>query len=423
MDSHVLDRPTVPPTAQAARAGSHRSGLSAARLAGVHHALARQVELGGLPGVVAIVSRHGSEHTETIGTLGFDRSAPMRRDTLFRMASVTKVITAVAAMILVEECRLRLEDPVDGLLPELANRKVLKAIDGPLGDTVPAQRSITVRDLLTFRSGYGEVVFIAPGCPLHRAMIEARLPLAALTYDGTPDDYMKCLGALPLAHQPGERWLYHTSAEILGVLIARAAGMPLSRFMRERIFEPLGMKDSGFTVPASQLDRVATCYRTDPATGAVSAFPDDAAERLAQPCAFESGAGDQFVSTADDMLAFGHMLLDRGAHARGRILSRPSVEAMTTDQLTPAQKAASPFFEGIWESRGWGLGLSVVTHRNSVSESPGRFGWDGAYSTSLYVDPREDLVGVLMAQCLPAALRLPPVVLDFWTSVYQAIDD
>ena len=423
MESHVLDRPTTPRPRNDTCAPVNPSGLSPARIAGVHRALSTQVERGRLPGAVALVSRRGAEYADTIGTLSFDSTAPMRRDTLFRMASVTKVITAVAAMILIEECRLRLDDPVDELLPELANRKVLKAIDGPLDDTVPARRPITVRDLLTFRSGYGEVMFIAPGCPLHRAMIEARLPLSALTFSGTPYEYMKCLGHLPLAHQPGERWLYHTSAEVLGVLIARAAGMPLSRFMRERIFEPLGMKDTGFTVPASQLDRVATCYRTDFDTGEVRVFDDNPAEALAQPCRFESGAGDQFISTADDMLAFGRMLLDRGEHAKGRILSRPSFEAMTTDQLTPAQKSASPFFEGMWDSRGWGLGLSVVTHRNSVSESPGRFGWDGAYSTSLYVDPREDLVGVLMAQCLPAALRLPPVVLDFWTSVYQAIDD
>lgn len=423
MESNVLDRPTVSPAREVERTGRNGTGLSPSRIARLRRALSLQVERGRLPGVVAVVHRHGAEHTETIGTLAFDRRAPMRRDTLFRMASVTKIITAVAAMILIEECRLRLEDPVDDFLPELANRKVLKAIDGPLDDTMPARRPITVHDLLTFRSGYGEVVFIAPGCPLHLAMMEARLPLAALTYPGTPDDYMKCLGRLPLAHQPGERWLYHTSAEILGVLIARAAGMPLSRFMRERIFEPLGMKDSGFTVPASQLDRLATCYRTDFATGEVSVFADNGADRLAQACTFESGGGDQFVSTADDMLAFGRMLLEHGAHAGGRILSRPSIQTMTTDQLTPAQKLASPFFEGFWDSRGWGLGLSVVTHRNSVSESPGRFGWDGAYSTSLYVDPHEDLVGVLMAQCLPAALRLPPVVLDFWTSVYQAIDD
>jgi CubicO group peptidase (beta-lactamase class C family) len=389
----------------------------------MHEALRRHVDERRLPGLVALLSRRGVEHADAIGTLAFDRAAPMRRDTIFRLASVTKPITAVAAMILVEECRLRLDDPVDELLPELANRRVLRTIDSGLDDTVPARRPITVRDLLTFRSGYGEVAFLSPTCPLQRALIEARLPLSAWTFPGDHDEFMRCLGGLPLAHQPGERWLYHMSAEILGVLIARASGMALSAFMRERIFEPLGMKDTGFTVPAAHLDRVATCYGTDFATGAVTVLEEARTDLLARPCVFESGGGDQLLSTADDLLAFGRMLLNRGAYRKERILSRLSVEAMTTDQLTPEQKAASPFFERFWDARGWGLGLSIVTRRDDVASVPGRFGWDGAFSTSLYVDPREDLVGVLMAQCRPGALRLPPVVLDFWTSAYQAIDD
>jgi CubicO group peptidase (beta-lactamase class C family) len=213
------------------------------------------------------------------------------------------------------------------------------------------------------------------------------------------------------------------SAEILGVLIARASGVSLSKFMRERIFEPLGMKDTGFTVPQKQLDRVATCYRTDPSSGEISVFAELGPDLLARPCTFESGGGDQMVSTVDDLLAFGRMLLNRGACGKERLLSRLSVELMATDQLTAEQKAASPFFENFWDSRGWGMGVSMVTRRDDVSAVPGRFGWDGAFSTSLYVDLHEDLVGVLMAQCLPGALRMPPVVLDFWTSAYQAIDD
>jgi CubicO group peptidase (beta-lactamase class C family) len=307
-------------------------------------------------------------------------------------------------------------------LPELANRQVLRTIDSELDDTVPAKRPITVRDLLTFRSGYGEVAFLSPTCPLQRALIDARLPLSAM-FLGTPDEFMRSLGRLPLAHQPGERWLYHMSAEILGVLIARVSGMSLSAFMREQIFEPLGMNDTGFTVREADLDRVATCYKTDFSSGEVSVLDEAPNDLLARPCLFESGAGDQFVSTADDLLAFGRMMLHRGVYGKERILSRLSVELMTTDQLTPGQKAASPFFENFWDSRGWGLGLSIVTRRDDVAGVPGRFGWDGAFSTSLYVDPREEMVGVLMAQCRPGALRLPPVVLDFWTSAYQAIDD
>jgi len=389
----------------------------------MHNTLLRHVELGRLPGLVAAISRRRVEHVDAIGSLDFGGTAPMRRDTIFRLASVTKPITAVAAMILVEECKLRLDDSVEEYLPELAHRKVLRTIDSQLADTVPAKRPITLRDLLTFRSGYGEVAFLSPTCPLQKALVEARLPLSALTFPGTADEFMQCLGRLPLAHQPGERWLYHMSAEILGVLIARASGTSLSAFMRERIFEPLGMKDTGFTVSKTQLSRVATCYQTDFSTGEVTVLEEAPNELLARPCTFESGAGDQFVSTADDLLAFGRMMLNEGAYGKERILSRPSVELMTTDQLTPEQKAASPFFENFWDARGWGLGVSIVTRRDDVAGVPGRFGWDGAFSTSLYVDPQEEMVGVLMAQCRPGALRLPSLVLDFWTSAYQAIDD
>lgn len=237
-----------------------QAGLSGARLARMHASLLRHAGPGRLPGLVAAIVRRGAEHVDAIGTLAFDRTAPMRRDTIFRLASVAKPITAVAAMILVEGCRLRLDDAVDDFLPELAQRRVPRTIDSELDDTVPAKRSITLRDLLTFRSGYGEVAFLSPTCPLQRALVEARLPLSTFTFPGTANEFMQFLGRLPLAHQPGERWLYHMSAEILGVLIARASGMPLSALMRQRIFEPLGMK-----TPASRwLNRSSTGLR--PAT-------------------------------------------------------------------------------------------------------------------------------------------------------------
>ena len=407
------------PTAQPSQSG----GLSPTRLARMHDTLQRYVESGKLPGLVAVVSRRSAEHTEAIGTLAFDRTAPMRRDTIFRLASVTKPITAVGAMILVEECKLRLDDPVDEFLPELSNRKVLRTLESELDDTVPAKRPITARDLLTFRSGYGEVAFPGPPTsPLQKALFEASLPLSAWEFPGNADEFMQCVGRLPLASQPGERWLYHMSADILGVLIARVSGMPLSAFLRERIFEPLGMQDTGFTVAEAKLDRMATCYKTDFVTGEITVQEKARNELLAQSCAFEAGAGG-LVSTADDLLAFGRMMLSGGAYGKERILARPTVELMTTDQLTAAQKAASPFFEGFWESRGWGLGLSIVTRRDDIASVPGRFGWDGAFSTSWYVDPREELVGVLMAQCTPGALRLPAVAVDFWNSAYQALDD
>ena len=413
----------VLPDAEPAAARPSPRGLSPSGLARMRDALRRHVDRGRLPGLVALVSRRDAEHAEAIGTLALGGTTPMRRDTIFRLASVTKPITAVAAMILIEECRLRLDDSVDVWLPELASRRVLRTIDSELGDTVPARRPITLRDLLTFRSGYGEVAFLSPMCPLQRALIQAELPLSAWMFPGTADEFMRRLGRLPLAHQPGERWLYHMSADILGVLIARASGMSLSTFLRERLFEPLGMKDTGFSVPEAHVDRLATCYQTDPSSGEVSVLPEARTDLITQAPAFESGAGARgLVSTADDLLAFGRMMLKGGVYGTERILSRPSVELMTTDQLTPEQKAASTFFEGFWDSRGWGLGVSIATRRADVA-GPGRFGWDGAFSGSWYVDPREGLIGVLLAQVRPGALRLPALVLDFWTAAYAAIDD
>jgi CubicO group peptidase (beta-lactamase class C family) len=396
--------------------------FSRVRLARMRAALRRHVESGQIPGLVALVHQRGREHVEAIGTMAFDSNVPVRRDTIFRLASTTKPITAVGAMILVEECKVRLDDPVDEWLPELKDRRVLRTIESPLDDTVPAKRPITLRDLLTFRSGYGEVAFLSPACPLQKALAEARLPLSEWPFAGTPDEFMKRLASLPLAHQPGERWLYHMSGEILGVLIARVCGKSLAAFLHERIFEPLGMTDTGFQVPEAKLDRLPTCYGTDLVTGKLVVLEEARGGYAARSSVFESGAGG-LVSTVDDLLAFGRMMLMNGAYEGERILSRPSIELMTMDHLTPEQKAASPFFENFWDTRGWGLGLGIITARNDLADVPGRFGWDGAFGTSWYVDPKEELVGVLMAQRRPDRLALPPVVLDFWTSAYQLIDD
>jgi CubicO group peptidase (beta-lactamase class C family) len=348
----------------------------------------------------------------------------MQPDTIFRLASMTKPITAVATMMLVEECKLRLDDPVDAWLPELQDRKVLRSPASELDDTVPANRAITLRDLLTFRCGYGEPFFLAGRCPMTRAQAEARLPLAEWLFAGTADELMKRLGALPLLHQPGERWTYHMSAEILGVLIERVSGTSLETFFRERIFEPLGMKDTGFRLPVANLDRFAACYAGGP-SGETVVLDDARAELFTRAPPFESGAGG-LLSTARDLVAFGEMLLAGGTYRRERILSRPAVELMTTDQLTPEQKAASPFFPNFWETRGWGLGLGLVNRRADLARQPGSFGWDGAFGTSFWIDPSERLIGILMTQRRPDWLRamdVPAVVGDFWTAAYQAFDD
>jgi CubicO group peptidase (beta-lactamase class C family) len=401
--------------------GNH-GAFSQMRLARMHKAMQSYVDSGWAPGLVTLVHRHGHEHVETIGTMAFNSNLPMRRDTIFRLASMTKPITAVGAMILVEECRLRLDDPVDEWLPELKDRRVLRTIHGPLDDTVPAKRPITVRDLFIFRSGYGEVAFISPMCPLQKAMMEAQLPLSEWIFPGTPDEFMKRLGNLPLAFQPGEQWLYHMSAEIMGVLINRVSGQSLGQFLREHIFEPLGMKDTSFYVPETKLDRLPTCYGTDMFSGKLAVLDEARGGQMAQPPLFEAGGGG-LVSTIDDMAAFGLMLLNKGAYGGECILSRPSVELMTMDYLTPEQKAASPFFEHFWDTRGWGLGLGVGTKYNDLTGMPGGFGWDGAFGTSWYVDPKEQLVGILMIQRRPDVLNIPVITHDFWTSVYQLIED
>ncbi len=402
------------------------------RLARVHAAMNRHVDSGSVPGLVLLISHRCREHVDAIGSMSYDSTRPICRDSIFRMASMTKPITAVGAMILVEECRLRLDDPVDEWLPELKDRKVLRTVNSPLDDLVPAKRPITLRDLLTFRSGYGEVGFVSvdgtlekamlsPTCPLQKAMVEAQLPLSAWRFQGTSDDFMKRVGSLPLAFQPGERWLYHMSAEILGVLSARVSGKPLGTFLRERIFEPLGMQDTGFCVPKAKLHRVPTCYGVDMITGRRIVL-DEADGDWARPPVFEAGGGG-LVSTVDDMAAFGRMMLNRGRLGDQRILSRPSVEAMTTDQLTPEQKALSPFFENFWDDHGWGLGVGLITRRTDPAAVPGRFGWDGAFGSSWWVDPHEQIVGVLMVQRRPDVLGIPPTIRDFWTSVYQLIDN
>jgi CubicO group peptidase (beta-lactamase class C family) len=340
----------------------------------------------------------------------------VRSDTIFRISSMTKPVTAVATMILLEECVVRLDEPVDRLLPELADRRVVRRIDGPVDDTVPADRPITVRDLLTFRMGFGG--YFGP-CPLNDAAAPLQLsvgpPQPALPPE--PDEWMRRFSTLPLMFQPGERWLYHTGADVLGVLIARASGQTFEGFLHERIFEPLGMKDTTFSVPAGELDRLATSYFTDPESGALDLF-DPPAGQWSTPPAFPSG-GAGLVSTGEDYLAFAEMLLRGGAP----VLSRPSVATMTSDHLTPEQKAVSGFFPDDFDARGWGFGVGVVTRRDDPAAPVGQYGWDGGLGTIWRNDPSEQLVTILLTNAAWSSPRPPAIAADFLTAAYAAIDD
>jgi len=381
--------------------------------------LSRNVDAGHVPGGVAVVGRHGEVHIEAIGNLAFEGEGsrtPMAADTICRIASMTKPIVAACAMTLVEDCTLRLDDPVNKLLPELADMTVLADPNGSLEDTVPAKRPITLRDLLTYTLGTGMVIAEPGTVPICDALdaLDRGEP------EPPPDEWIRRLGALPLVYQPFERWMYETAANVTVVLVSRAAGMSFGEALRERICEPLGMKDTAFSVGGESIGRLATAYRRDDATGDV-VVADGPDGYWSRPPVFESGGGG-LVSTADDYLAFASALLAGGTHRGERVLSRRSVTLMTSDQLTPAQKAVSGFRPGYFDDFGWGFGMSVRTRRTHLGPSVGSYGWPGLYGTSWYNDPAEDMTTILMIQRAHAGVSLP-MERDFWTAAYQAIDD
>ncbi len=398
-------------------------GFSRDRLARLHRSLAAHVASGDVPGVVALVSRHGEVQVEAVGTQSFD-GPPMKRDTIFRIASMTKPVIAAATLMLVEEGKLRLDDPVDAFLPELASPRVLGSIDGAVDDTVPARRAVTTRDLLTFTFGMGALMVWPPQYPIQHAAAAAGLAPGPFHHDYTADEFMKRLGSLPLFYQPGERWLYHTGSDVLGVLIARVAGQSLEQALQERLFEPLGMRDTGFQVPAGKLDRFASAYRMDPQEKKLVVSDDAVNSRWSKPPAFASGGGG-LVSTVDDVHALYRMLigygLQDGVYGGERLLARPTVELMMSDQLTAEQKQGAEIFFGIGAS--WGMGGAVVTRRTDIFATPGRFGWDGGYGTSAHLDPAEDMIGILMTQRMMESPVSPRVFRDFWTGAYQAFND
>jgi CubicO group peptidase (beta-lactamase class C family) len=393
------------------------SGLSKVRLGRMHHTMAGYVEAGEVPGIVTLVSRRGEVHVDAIGTKALGGRDPIGRDTIFRVASMSKPITAVATMILIEECKLRLDEPVDRLLPELAGRRVLKRIDGPLDETVPARRPLTVRDLLTFRMGFGMILDPRDASPISKAVTDTQIQSLNPPPPHTPDEWIKRLGSLPLMYQPGERWMYNTGAQVLGVLIERAAGMALETFLRERLFEPIGMPDTAFSVPPEKLARLTTAYTPDPESGELQVLDGVDGSYWAQPPAFPNMAG-WLVSTIDDFWAFVRMLLAGGIVGERRIVSQAAVAQMTADRLTPAQRRENRLFLG--PRGGWGLGLLVPAAGPTVRGIPGGYGWDGGTGTTWRSDEEANLTGILFTQRALTSPAPPPVFRDFWRSIYPA---
>lgn len=363
---------------------------------------------GKVPGLVALVAHGDQVHVEAAGTLAVG-GRPVERVSLFRIASTTKLITAAATLALAGEGLFGLDEPADRLLPELVNRRVLRRMDGPLEDTVPAEGPVTVRGLLTFTFGFGmalEMFMASEPWPVVAAAAEAGLATIGPPQPGDfvdPDTWIARFGALPLLAQPGERWLYNTGAHVLSVLCARAAGAPYAEVLRTRIFEPLGMRDTGFHT--EHTERLATAYQPA-ADGLVVWDPPDG--QWSRPPAFHDGAAG-LVSTADDLLAFARMLLRGG----DPVLTPDQVREMSRDHLTGGQREAGAAILG---GRGWGLGTSVVL------DGPwaGATGWDGGLGTSFLVHPARDLAVIVLTQRLFQTAQAPAVHADLQAAALAA---
>jgi CubicO group peptidase (beta-lactamase class C family) len=364
----------------------------------LRQAIEARVGRGEFPGVLALVARGDEVTVHPVGVTRFGGDVPITRDTPFRIASMTKPVLAAAAMMLAEDDKLDLEEPIVKLLPALAGQRVLRRPDGPLDDTVEPIRPATVADLLTFTVGFGLVVTpegIDPPYPVIQAGRDLGLVLGEpdprTPHD--PDEWIRRFGTLPLIHQPGETWMYNAGSLILGVLLARADGRPLDEVLRDRLFEPLGMRETGFWLPADRAAELPGHYLTDPATGKPAERLNTGPEIWSEPPVFPSGAGG-LASTADDFLAFARMLLNRGVHGGTRLLSEQSVAAMTTNHLTPAQIASGGMLLG---GSGWGYGMGVTVEADEISP-PGRYGWSGGYGTTWFNDPGEGLVSIVLSQ-------------------------
>ena len=372
-------------------------------MAKLYDILQAHVDDGSTPGAVALVATGDDVEVAVAGSVDTAGTAPMARDTVFRVASITKPITAAAVMMLVDDGRLSLDDPVDRWLPELASPRVVRTPSSPVDDVVPANRPITVRDLLTFQAGYGfPSDFTLPAIQPLFADLHQGPPQPQVV--APPDEWMATLSRIPLLHQPGEAWLYNTASDIQGVLIARASGLTLSDFLAERVFAPLGMVDTGFHLSTDRLDRLASYYRVGEAGGLDLVDPPDG--QWSRPPAFPSGAGG-LVSTADDWLAFARMLLGGG----GSLLSPDSVRLMMTDTTTASQRAESELF---LEGQGWGFGGSVDIAPIDAWNTLGRYGWVGGTGTAGHLTPASGLVTIVLTQVELAGPTPPPILRDVW---------
>jgi CubicO group peptidase (beta-lactamase class C family) len=375
-------------------------------MADLHDLLDAYVGDGTLPGAVGLVAR--GDHTEAAvaGSVATD-GAPMDRDSIFRLASITKPITAAAVMLLVQDGRIKLDDPVASWLPELAAPKVVRTPASAVDDAVPATRPITVFDLLSSQAGYGFASDFS--LPAIQQLFSVQKDGREVASFPPPDTWIAELAQIPLLYQPGDAWLYDTCSTLQGILIARVAGQSLPDFLAERMFEPLGMTDTAFEVPAAKRDRFTSYYQTDQA-GQLELADGPDGQWSTRP-AFPLGNGG-LAGTADDWLAFGRMLLAGGTAADGkRLLTADSIRLMTTDHTTQRQRELGQLF---LEGQGWGFGGSVDITPIDPWNVPGRYGWVGGTGTSAHITPSTGTVAILLTQVAADSPVPPQWMRDFW---------
>lgn len=332
--------------------------------------LDRHVSRGTAPGLIGVTGTPDG-HVEVVSV------GDMPRDAIVRIQSMTKPVLAVATLRLVQAGRLGLDDPAETWLPELADRRVLRTPESPLSDTEPATTQITVRHLLTNTSGYG--VMTIP-CPLQEAMVANRTEAGQEPVELGAQAWLNALTELPLAFPPGAGWRYHHSFGILGILLSRLVGGSLEDHLTKDLFEPLGMVDTGYTVPPEQAHRLPAAYRHDEADGMVQIEPAAAGFYVA-PAPFVLSHAE-LVSTAGDYAAFAGMLAAGGRHQGQVFVESDQLEQLRTDQVPAAAKTPDSFYPGFWEGMGWGFGVAVQTAGNHA----GRYGWSGGLGTDVFID-------------------------------------
>ncbi|HEY2764930.1 MAG TPA: serine hydrolase domain-containing protein [Pseudonocardiaceae bacterium] len=361
---------------------------------------------GTVPGAVSLIARGDRIEVQAVGSADVDGAAPMGRDSIFRFASITKPITAAAVMMLVEDGRIALDDRVGKWLPELASPMVVRTPASPVEDVLPAARPITVFDLLTARAGYGfPSDFSLPAVEL---LFTVQTDGREVQQRPQSDEWLAALSRIPLLYQPGEAWLYDTCSDLQGMLISRVSGQSLPEFLAERLFEPLGMVDTGFVVPAAKRDRFTSYYRPGPAGGLELA--DAPGGQWSQLPAFPAGSGG-LVGTVDDWYRFSRMILTEGTGEGRRLLSPESVRQMTTDHLTRFQRDIGELF---LEGQGWGFGGSVDVETIDPWNAPGRYGWVGGTGTTAHITPATGSVAILLTQVAATGPVPPALMRDFW---------